>query len=220
MISVLIPTVGDRPLWLTHAMASVAEQRGVEAECVVTSDPERRGQAATLNRALQHAKGDRVLVLHDDDYLVRRDALAALSATLDRHPDAAAVYSLPQYVTADGKPTATPPALAAWMAAHPRVTMDTLADGGAMHGGGVLYRREWLERVGPWDEALPCCEEWEYHLRLLSAGAVFVACPEVTVAYRRHAGQQSRRGGKIGRRSARRLEVRRAIRARYAKQEA
>lgn len=214
MISVLIPTY-RRPGLLQKAVASAAGQHGVEAEVIVEPDTDGTGQSATLNRALARARGEFVTVLHDDDYYWTDGALAALEGTLRAHPEAAAVYSLPQYVNVFGVPKTTPPSLAAFAAAHPVVTWATLATGFAVHGGGFLYRRTALAAAGPWDESLPACQEWEYHLRLLSRGERFVACPTVTVAYRLHMGQLSRRGGRIGRRSAVRAALRREIAARY-----
>lgn len=214
LISVLIPTY-RRPGLLQKAVASAAAQQGVEAEVIVEPDERATGQSATLNRALARARGELVTVLHDDDYYWTPEALAALEATLAAHPTAAAAYSLPQYVNVFGVPVRTPPTLAAFAAAHPVVTWATLAEGFAVHGGGFLYRRAALEAAGPWDEGLPACQEWEYHLRMLHRGARFVACPTVTVAYRLHMGQLSRRGGRIGRRSAVRATLRREIAARY-----
>jgi GT2 family glycosyltransferase len=209
MNSVLIPTIG-RP-WLPEAEASARRQ--AETEVIVEVDTERTGQCATLNRALKRAKGEYVAVLHDDDYYMRPDALTLLRATLDRHPDAAAAYSLPQYVNHLGVSIPTPDVIRAWATAHPVVT--TAKGGLLMHGGGILYRRSWIARAGPWDESLTCCEEWEFHLRLLSLGGVFVCCPVETVAYRVHKTQKSSRRGLLGRRSTARLQVRHAIAAKY-----
>ena len=207
-VSVLIPTLGRDTLG--EAIAS-AEAQG--AEVVVERDSDRTGQSATLNRAFQRSTGEYVTVLHDDDYYVRSDALDLMRRTLDEHPEAAAVYSLPQYVDADGVAIPTPDTLRSWALDHPVVC--GMTEGFLVHGIGLLYRRRWWERAGGWDESLPCCEEWDFHLRLLSLGAVFVSRPEVTVAYRRHGGQKSGRHAPLARRSARRKAVRQRIRTRY-----
>jgi glycosyltransferase involved in cell wall biosynthesis len=216
MISVLIPT-RNRPGYLEQAVRSACEQRG-EVEVIVEEDPQATGQSATVNRALARARGEFVTVLHDDDYYVRPDALALLLDTLEGDWRATAAYSLPEYVDAQGVSRGTPENLTAWQAAHRLVTWASVADGLVLHGGGILYRRDTWETAGAWDETLPCCEEWEYHLRLLSQGGVFVACPVVTVAYRQHRDQKSALRGptRYARRSAARLEVRKTIRARYA----
>ena len=216
MISVLIPT-RNRPETLAvaerSAMSQVVDDHAVEV--VVEHDPLGTGLSATINRAARRAKGELLTILPDDDYFVRWDALGGLSATLDLAPGSAAAYSLAQYVDAQGQPIHTPPQLEIWALEHPVVTWASLTGGFWMHGVGLLYRRAWWDRVGEWDESLPCCEEWEYHLRLLAAGASFVAYPEVTVAYRRHATQKSRMRGPLGRQGTIRRGVREAIRARY-----
>ena len=211
MISVLIPTTGDRAHLLTEARNSAKAQGDVEV--IVVKDATRKGQSHALNRAFQRSRGEYVTVLHDDDFYVRPDALACLRQTLDEHPEAAAAYSLPRYVDEQGQEVVTPSVLWEWACANPVVTS---AKGGlTMHGIGILYRRQWWEYAGPWDESLPCCEEWDFHLRMLSLGAAFVCCPITTVAYRQHAAQKSARRGMVGRRSVKRLEVRKLIRARY-----
>lgn len=215
-ISVLIPTAGLRPAWLEEARASAARQTGVAVEVVVEHDYNGRGQSATLNRAFARSTGAWVTVCHDDDFYVRDDALALMLAQGLAHPEAAAVFTLPQYVLADGTVGPTPTRLTAWMERHPRVRWEDLADGLHVHGTGLLYRREWWAMLGGWDESLPCCEEYEWHLRLLSHGAVFVGLPSVVMAYRHHHGQKSgRRAGTYGRTSSRRLAVQRQLRAQY-----
>lgn len=214
-VSVLIPTTGRRADWLDVAIASARNQ--VDApEVIVEHDLTGTGQSATLNRAFARSTGDWITVCHDDDFYVRTDATALLLAQARMHPEAGAVYSLPQYVTTDGIAGPTPPRLSQWMTKHPRVRWGSFPDGLHMHGTGVLYRRDWWTRVGGWDETLPACEEYEFHLRLLYQGCVFLGLPVATMAYRHHAGQKSaRRVGTIGRTSARRQEVQRRIRARY-----
>lgn len=214
-VAVLIPTRGTRADLLEQARASAIRQAGA-VEVLVEVDRDGRGQSATLNRAAARATGDWLTVCHDDDFYVREDAVAQLLAAAQATPEAGAIYSLPQYVDAAGVPMATPPRLAAWMDKHPRLTWGAFPDGLRMHGTGILYRRTWWERVGGWDEHLPACEEYEFHLRLLQAGCLFVACPVVTMAYRQHPGQKSgRRRGTIGRTSAQRRIIRQAIRDRY-----
>jgi glycosyltransferase involved in cell wall biosynthesis len=219
MISVLIPNHG-RPELLAEAYDSVRHQANVEVEVVIGADPTGRGQSWAVNQAFARSTGEQVLVLDDDDFLWRTDALALLLSTLAAHPEAGAVFSLPQYVDALGLPIETPPRVLAWAAAHPVVTAAVVRRHRLlMHGGGILYRRAWWERAGPWDEALPACQEWEFRLRLLALGLTYVGLPVVTVAYRIHKGQLSARGGRIGRRSAAHAAVRQQIDARYALQE-
>jgi len=217
-VSVLIPTAGQRPEYLAEAVVSAQQQRvDARLEVIVEHDPTHTGQSATVNRAFARCTGEWITVLEDDDFYVREDAVGLLLATARLHPEAAAVYSLPQYVSALGEPVPTPPRLAAWMAAHPRVRWGTFPDGLAMHGSGLLYARTAWDAVGGWDESIPCCEEYEFHLHLLQTGHTFVALPVPIMAYRQHPHQKSgrRNGSGVGRTSARRKAVQEILRRRY-----
>lgn len=218
LISVLIPTAGRRPEWLDVARKSVASQYGVpgDVECIVEYDFDGTDQSATLNRAFARSRGRWVTVCHDDDFYVRADALALLHSKARLSPKAA-IYSLPLYVDTDGRPGPTPTRNIEWMRHHPVVTWGSFPDGLYLHGTGVLYPRSWWESVGGWDESLPCAEEYEFHLRLLSRGCTFIALAVPLMAYRFHPGQKSaRRTGAVGRTSARQRAVMRELRKRYA----
>lgn len=222
LVSILIPTQGRRPEFLAEAVASAHRQAGAaEVEVLVEEDRKSTGQSATLNRAFARARGDWLTVLEDDDLYVRDDAVGLLLAQARMHPEASVVYSLPQYLDEGGHPVATPPKMAAWMAAHPRVRWGALSDGLVIHGSGLLYAREAWQAVGGWDESIPCCEEYEFHLHLLQLGATFIGLPVPIMGYRIHPQQKSarRNGSGCGRTSARRKEVQRELRRRYAEEE-
>ncbi|MBI1374424.1 MAG: glycosyltransferase [Phycisphaera sp.] len=54
-----------------------------------------------------------------------------------------------------------------------------------------LHRRAWLERIGGWDESLPCSQERDLHLRLACDGIRFVRLAESLFTVRRTPGSIS-----------------------------
>ncbi|HLF57107.1 MAG TPA: glycosyltransferase family A protein [Thermoanaerobaculia bacterium] len=54
--------------------------------------------------------------------------------------------------------------------------------------GAALYRRRIFDRVGPFDEALVGCEDFDWYARAREAGARIEQIDDVTLFYRRHAG--------------------------------
>jgi hypothetical protein len=56
----------------------------------------------------------------------------------------------------------------------------------------ALYRREWVDRVFPFDEGLRGAEDWDFNARLYLAGCRFHRLALVTAAYRQVPGSLSR----------------------------
>ncbi|GEO42565.1 hypothetical protein SAE02_67130 [Skermanella aerolata] len=126
LISVCIPTFG-RSVYLQAAVKSVLEQDHRPLEILVGDDspneendtfvaslprdegltvrylpnPVRLGQADNVNRLLKSSRGDWVVILHDDDYLLR-GALGRLFDAVQRYPDAIAAFGLQAVVDQDG----------------------------------------------------------------------------------------------------------------------
>jgi len=151
----------------------------------------RLNQSQAINAGLAIARGDRVSIVQDDD-TVLPGGLAKMSAVLDTHPEADAVYSLPQYTNVRGTYIETPTRLHGYLNAHPTIRWDDVQrDGLFIHGTATMYRRALLAKIGGWDPDLGTAEEYDAHLRMLHGGATFVAVPAVTVTYRRHPGGKS-----------------------------
>lgn len=124
LISILIPTY-QRPELLGQAVASCLEQTYGEIEIVVSDDsrddlseqalrrfaPDGRiryfrndpslGQAGNVNRVFALARGDRSVLLHDDDLLLPR-AVEHLARCWDGEPRLTAAFGKQQIITADG----------------------------------------------------------------------------------------------------------------------
>jgi len=198
-VSVLIPCRNSEP-WLSKAIASALECRCV-AEVIVADDgsedrsaaiaegfgtpvrclrlPARGGNAAR-NAAAGAARMEWLQFLDADDYLVgdkisRQFAEAGDPSTID------IIYS--------------PVFIEKWNAgavAGRRVSqIDTTTDKYAQwiswqlpQTGGALWRRQSLERIGGWNESMPCCQEHELYLRALQAGLQWRFCPSPGAVYR------------------------------------
>ncbi len=50
--------------------------------------------------------------------------------------------------------------------------------------GGGLWRKTALEKIGGWDEAAPCCQEFELYRRAIEAGLSFRFAPTPNAVYR------------------------------------
>jgi glycosyltransferase involved in cell wall biosynthesis len=126
LISVCIPTYG-RSAYLQAAVRSVLEQDHRPLEILVGDDSPnaqnrafiaslphdegvsvryvpnetRLGQASNVNRLLMESRGDWIVILHDDDFLLP-GALTSLFQATGRYPDAIAAFGLQAVVDHDG----------------------------------------------------------------------------------------------------------------------
>jgi hypothetical protein len=141
----------------------------------------RSGANAARNKGLREAVGRFVQFLDSDDLLhpdkirVQRDFLLSNSA-VDM------VFSLDQYfhhVPGDAQVLWNTPDV-------PNYLDRFLWDDGVWHTGSPLWRREALDRVGPWDERLRCYQDWEFHIRALCRGIRHAALPRILQFIRDH----------------------------------
>lgn len=64
--------------------------------------------------------------------------------------------------------------------------------GNPIHVGSILVRREWLDKVGYFDESLKACEDWDMWLRLVQAGCLMKGLAKPVSLYRTHPAQMTR----------------------------
>lgn len=141
-----------------------------------------RGLTASCNAALRLARGDYVMRLDADDYL-HPSAVGKLAAAL--HADPAAVLVFPDYVEVD-----TRGAVIRRVQRHDFSAFDALSDLPA-HGACTLARRTFLERIGGYDEAIPCQDGLDVWLHVGAEDRV-LQIPEPLFSYRQHGGNLTR----------------------------
>ena len=192
----IVPTL-DRPRWLERALASLAAAQPAFAEVWVADQSageegraiserfgarwlrlDRRGLSLARNAALAHARLEWV-AFPDDDAEVAFDVLARLGDTLARHPDAAFVGA--RVTHPDGRPMQPGMVGPARVLARPDDVLRTTVS------PGLFVRRDWLARVGGFDERFgigaeyPSGEESDLLFRILEAGGSGVYDPALEV---------------------------------------
>lgn len=190
-VSVLIRSM-DRPE-LDRALSSIAVQTWPRVEVVVVNakggehrplppwcgrfplrfvdseQPLHRSTAA--NRALDAARGDRLLFLDDDDWL-EPDHLAKLAQALAQRPDAAAAVTGVRGVDDAGHEVAS------WRG---DAGIHRLMLANQMPIMSVLFRRDRLKEVR-FDEQFDVFEDWDFWLQLAQTGT-FVGVPGTSASY-------------------------------------
>jgi glycosyl transferase family 2 len=205
-VSIVIATYNRRS-WLRLAIESVLAQDYPDLELLVMDDgstdetpelladyarrnpPERfrferhenMGQARTLNRGWELARGEVLGYLSDDD-LLAPDAVTRLVAELEA-PELVAAYPGHRIIDAEGRvidsirPIAYSPREAFRM-------LDTVI------GPGCLARREPLESTGGWDPELRFMGDFILWIKLGLSGPI-ARVPEPLASWRRHGEAQS-----------------------------
>lgn len=185
-ISVIIPSFNSGP-YLREAIESALTQKPRPCEIIVQdggstdesldilrdfgdgvswrSEPD-HGQSDALNRAVERATGDVLVWLNADDVLVA-GAFAAAVDTLLRHPNADFVYGDFDMINSSG-------AVLRRYRSSPYDPHRVFTHGCYIFSGAIFYRRALLDRVGPFDERLHACMDFDYLVRLGSARAVHV----------------------------------------------
>jgi len=214
-VSVVIPTY-NRAAMVCEAIDSVLVQTYPDFEVIVVDDgstdgteqvlrerygddrvryfyQENQGRAVARNRGVRMSKGEYLLFLDSDDWLLPH-ALEVQVGFLDRRPEVDVVYGDGYYCDAEGRrlqriseerPAIPEEGLLAVMILHNVVV--------APHS--AMVRRRALGLLGdPWfDERLRGTEDADLWLRLAAAGARFASHGEPVCLYRLHGENASSR---------------------------
>ncbi|MFA5205622.1 MAG: glycosyltransferase [Lentisphaeria bacterium] len=197
-ISVIVPCYNAGGL-IGDALASIRRQNYAPLEIIVIDDgstddsaerikrlgddilflrQDNRGPAAARNAGLKRATGDYIAFLDADD-LWPEGKLTAQAARLERQPELAMVTGRIQYVRLEGAP-------------EPAARFEDGDTVTSVYLGALLARRVLFDQVGLFDEKLRFSEDHDWYLRVRESGAGIGVQPEVTLIYRRHAGNMTR----------------------------
>ncbi len=139
------------------------------------------GGNVARNRGFSKSSGQYVQFLDADDYLFPEKILRQV-ACLERS-GADVVYEDWQRIGdhSDGTKTRYPVEISG---AHPDV-LEVLLGSWAPPPCAFLFKRDAIDLIGGWDEALTCAQDWELNIRLALAGAAYVYLSGCNSVYRR-----------------------------------
>lgn len=181
--------------WIKAAVDSALGQDWPETEIIVVDDGstdgsqeillgygdkirvilgKHRGANPARNDILKNAKGGWIQYLDADDYLLPGKISHQFAESEDGDSDV--IYS-PVHIAENN--TLRPSEL--------DTTLDIYSQWIAWQlpqTGGCLWRKEALERIGGWNESMPCCQEHELYFRALKAGLRFRYTPTPNAVYR------------------------------------
>ncbi|MGA2820181.1 MAG: glycosyltransferase [Anaerolineales bacterium] len=202
LVSVIIAAYNQQP-YVAQAVESILSQDYPQREIIVVDDestdgtaealtpqaPEltyvrqsHQGPAAARNRGLGIAHGEFILFLDADDFLLP-GTLRAHARQLAAHRSHGFSHSGWRLVGTRGEAIAdeTP-----WKEV-PRLDLEGWLMWKPVFLGGMMFRRDWLERSGGFDTRLVQAEDVDLLLRLALLGSRGDWIPSVTVCRRMHA---------------------------------
>jgi len=211
-ISVIIPAY-NQAHYLAEAINSVLRQSFQDFEIIIVDDgstdntpqvatsflgdprihytcQKNAGLSAARNTGLKQATGRFVTFLDSDDHFLP-EKFAALLAEFNARPELGLVSGRAIFIDAAGR------RLPHTVAGQWPSTPAGLLLGNPVHVGSVLLRREWLDRVDPFDENLRACEDWDMWLRLALVGCQFGHVDQSVSLYRIHGDQMTRESDRM-----------------------
>lgn len=143
-----------------------------------------RGLFATLNEGIQAARGDWVLPIASDDFIVDDMAIADLVEHIRTHPQCQVVHGLTLHVNSSGEPLDYQPyqRFPYWMLRH--LTFIS-------HCSLLVQRRQVLDEGLLFDPSLRYVGDADWLARLYLAGYRFSGVNRVVGAFRHHEDQTS-----------------------------
>lgn len=117
-----------------------------------------RGQSHAINKGFARATGEVLTWLNSDDTFLP-GALETVGKVFAEHPDVDLVYGDFVYTDPDGRPMRRRHVFAS-------MTYETLLYHDYLGQPAVFFRRRLLDQVGPVDESLHYCMDWDLFLRM------------------------------------------------------
>ncbi|HEY9809676.1 MAG TPA: glycosyltransferase [Halomicronema sp.] len=209
LVSVIIPTY-NASQYIVQAVESVLHQTYKNYEIIVVDDGStddtgerlkpylnricyiyqfNQGVAVARNRGLELSKGELVAFLDADDYFLPHK-LAAQVELFSSQFSLGIVHSGWRRVDRHGHPLmdVTP-----WEKV-PQLNLESWLRWKPVLPSAMMFKREWLIKVGGFDKRFPPAEDTDLVLRLALIGCEACWLPQVTVCYRQHPGSAMYKG--------------------------
>lgn len=202
LVSVVVP-VYNGSKYIQKAIESVLSQTYKNYEIIVIDDgstddtrqklhvyhehiryvfQQNRGSAAARNLGINLAKGELIAFLDSDDFWTMPEKLEKQVACFQANPDLGGINTGWRIVDGEGKHIKT---VQPWHKA-PNLDLETWLKKKCVRTSAMVFRREWLLKVGGFDEELRQSHDVDLVLRLSLAGCQTEWLKEETVCYRQH----------------------------------
>ncbi|NES05366.1 MAG: glycosyltransferase, partial [Okeania sp. SIO2F4] len=206
-VSVIIP-VYNCEFYIAQAIESVLNQTYTDYEIIVINDgstdntdqvlqpymkkiryfyQENKGLSATRNQGIKMAKGELIALLDADDLFLSYK-LQEQVAIFHAQPNIGLVQSGWRVVNEKGEKIQD---VEPWHKS-PELDLVSWLKWKATNPSGMMFRKEWLERVNGFNENLRRLEDFDIVIRLALAGCQAIWFPKVAVCYRQHGGNMTR----------------------------
>lgn len=193
--SVIIPT-RNREHYLREAVDSVLAQRDVELELLIVNDGDplqhqfvdrrvrfldngKRTAVPARNLGVESATGNFIAFLDDDDFWIDLHHLAKAHDAFRHHAD---------FYFANGEMRFPDGAMKLF---DRDATADTLKHDNTILISAACYRRSLHAELGMFDESIPYYWDWDWYLRVTTAGFKLQHQSKPAVAIRVHPGNMS-----------------------------
>lgn len=158
-------------------------QKTYGSECVMVSrSQENLGAQAARNRGLRVATGDLVMFVDSDDVIVP-GGVAKLVECLQQN--STLDYAYGKIIRTDEQ---LKPLAGILPVGVPFTDLPVEVAGYHWHTMGAVYRKNYLEKVGLWNEALTGSQDWEYQARVKLTGGWGQFVDTVVGYWREHGG--------------------------------
>jgi glycosyltransferase involved in cell wall biosynthesis len=145
-----------------------------------------QGAQVARNRGMEQARGETILFCDSDDVLVT-SGVKELAETLTQNPGLAYAYGQVSMTDEDLKPLEDVGSIGSTFENSPYEMA-----GYHWHTMGALYRKSYLDKVGPWNPALTGSQDWEYQARVKLMGGRGLFVDTLVGYWRQH------KGGRVG----------------------
>jgi len=207
-VSAIVPAYNSA-CYIGQAVESILNQTYPDCEIIVVDDgstddtrsvlqpycsriryiyQENQGVAAARNRGIQEARGELIAFLDHDDFFLP-DKLAAQVACFEAQPQLGIVHSGWRRVDWRGEPLGD---VKPWQKA-PNLDLEEWVRWKPILLSAMMFRREWLERAGGLDTRFQQACDLDLALRLTLMGCQSTWLHQITVCYREHDRNESRK---------------------------